>query len=157
MARRHSAVVLGLPDLFWSKVMVYPTPDACWEWQASKNKKGYGRFALAREVKLAHRLSYEAVLGPVPSGLQLDHLCRTPSCVRPDHLEPVSSRVNTMRGQGVAAEFARRTHCGKGHEYTPENLIPGVGHRQCRACFRIKDRDRKRRIRAEKAGIGGTA
>lgn len=68
-----------------------------------------------------HRVSYESVKGPIPEGLVIDHLCRQRSCVRPDHMEPVTLKVNVLRGSSIFAKRARQTHCQNGHEFTPEN------------------------------------
>jgi hypothetical protein len=75
----------------------------CWLWTGQINHAGYGRFAMPRSQpgqreRLAHRMTWEMAVGPVPEGLQLDHLCRRRSCVNPDHLEPVTSAENTRRG-----------------------------------------------------------
>lgn len=90
---------------------------------------------------LAHRWSYAATHGVIPAGLELDRLCRNRRCVRPDHLEPVTSRVNTLRGMAPSAIAARTNVCQRGHEFTPENTYwrpDGTNHRQCRACIRIR-------------------
>lgn len=115
-------------------------PDECWEWQGSRDRDGYGRV----NKKLVHRIAYEYFVGPIPDGLELDHLCRLRHCWNPAHLEPVTHRVNMMRGRGVGSENAAKTHCVNGHEYTPENTYVGSnGWRQCRTC----NRERQRRPR----------
>lgn len=83
----------------------------------------------------AHRVAYEEIMGPVPEGLELDHLCRTRSCVNPSHLEPVTHRENMNRGD-VATR--RKTHCPKGHPYDEENTGIYNGYRNCRACARLR-------------------
>lgn len=100
-------------ERFWSKVD--KTPD-CWLWTAGKDWDGYGIFARdgSRSCR-AHRWSYEQAIGPIPEGLQIDHLCRVRNCVRPDHLEAVTSRTNTLRGETRAAKNAIKTHCPYGH------------------------------------------
>lgn len=133
------------PDLvadFWCRVA--PT-GFCWEWTATRSTEGYGVFTEGRKQFRAHRRSYELLMGPIPDGLHLDHLCRNRGCVNPDHLEPVTSKVNALRGFSPMAVTARRTHCANGHEYTPENTrVCPDGGRDCREC----DRNRKRKERA---------
>ena len=126
-------------ERFWEKVK---KSDTCWLWVGNLNEAGYGYFHLApprgRRVK-AHRYAYEALAGPIPDGLQLDHLCRVRNCVNPAHLEPVTVRENTRRGMSPAAKHGAKTHCVHGHEFTPENtyVIPGSpGWRRCRTCQR---------------------
>ena len=120
---------------FWSKVRF---TDTCWLWTGFAHGRGggYGNFAMGnkREVQ-AHRWAYEFCVGPIPEGLQLDHLCRVRLCVLPDHLEPVTGRVNTLRGVGACAVNARKTHCTNGHEFSIENTYRRKeGGRRCRTC-----------------------
>lgn len=91
------------------------------------------------------RWYYEQVRGPIPAGLHLDHLCRNTMCVNPDHLEPVTQRVNTLRGIGVAAVHAKKTHCINGHPFSGDNLVyrSNGRWRDCRECRRAKDRRRQ--------------
>ena len=124
-----SATPLG--ERFWSKVEVTST---CWLWTAHCNPDGYGRYRLNGTIRVAHRVAYEALTGPVPEGLDLDHLCRVRNCVNPEHLEPVTKRTNTLRGTGMSAERARQTHCKNGHEFTPENTYTWRAMRRCRTC-----------------------
>jgi hypothetical protein len=102
-------------------------------------KSGYGRISENYRSVLAHRVSYEAAKGPVPDGLQLDHLCRNRACCNPDHLEPVTRSENAKRGltgNHMKALLAE-THCKRGHEFTPENTYrQSNGARECRACKR---------------------
>ncbi|MFF0395160.1 HNH endonuclease signature motif containing protein [Streptomyces sp. NPDC005248] len=127
-----------LPERFWSKTREedhgYKSP--CLTWTASLNEQGYGRFKFDGTVHRAHRLAYQALVGPIPDGLQLDHLCRNRACVNVEHLEPVTARANVLRGTGFAARNSKVTHCPEGHEYTPENTYvqPGTGQRECRTC-----------------------
>lgn len=128
--------------------------DGCWTWNGSRTSNGYGRVRRVQKLWSVHRYVYELLLGPVPEGLVLDHLCRNRACCNPAHLEPVTFRENVLRGEGPAALHARKTHCLRGHALTAENLIPGRGYRQCRICWRALDRDkhRKRRQKARQEG-----
>lgn len=92
-------------ERFWSKV---DASGDCWEWTAGVNNRGYGYFhvAVGQSPVGAHRFAYEQLVGPIPDGLVIDHLCRNPPCVNPDHLEPVRFRENLMRG-GVGVKNRR--------------------------------------------------
>ena len=127
-------------ERFWSKV---DRSGECWLWTAGLCH-GYGRFTLDGAHHPAHRVAYEWLIGPIPPGLELDHLCRTPACVRPDHLEPVTHAENTRR------HFAYQTHCKHGHEFTDENTyLPPNGQRVCRTC--VRESNRRSRARAARA------
>lgn len=101
-------------------------------------ENGYGRLRRSGHLVLAHRVAYEAQRGAVPEGLTLDHICRVRHCVNPDHLQPVSTRVNILRGIAIPAINARKSHCQHGHPFTPENTVwEAAGRRRrCRACKR---------------------
>jgi hypothetical protein len=107
----------------------------CWLWVGALNSKGYGVFSVSGRNALAHRLSYEHHVGPIPVGLDIDHLCRVRSCCNPAHLEPVTRGENIRRGSG-AAFWRAKTHCPAGHAYTPENTKLYEGRRYCRTCAR---------------------
>lgn len=87
---------------------------------------------------VAHRFAYELLVGPIAQGMTLDHKCRTRLCVRPDHLEPVTNRENVLRGESVAAQRARQTHCVHGHELTEANTIRLPSRPNQRLCRRCK-------------------
>lgn len=91
-----------LAERFWEKVDRSGGADSCWEWQAVRSKRGYGRFTIGHShVVSAYRIAYELTRGPIPDGLELDHLCRNPACVNPTHLEPVTHLVNMHRSPHV--------------------------------------------------------
>ena len=128
------------PALYASRIEVIDT--GCWMWTGArtqgKRRPSYGVVKLPTGRTGAHRAVYAEVMGPIPKGLELDHLCRVPLCVNPAHLEPVTHRENILRGKTVPARNAAKTHCPQGHEYTPENTYvnPIEGYRQCRTCIR---------------------
>lgn len=123
----------GLTDRI--RLRVSPQPNGCWNWTHTLDTKGYGQVSVHGRLRMAHRVVYEALVGPIPDGLCIDHLCRNPLCCNPAHLEPVTQRVNTMRGFSPPAVNARKTHCSQGHEFTPENTYYYVTKgRVCRTC-----------------------
>jgi hypothetical protein len=152
--------VVGL-SRFWKKVdkagpvpPLRPDLGPCWVWKAYVDHGGYGRFRAKVGPGYAHIFAYEAEYGEVPTGLEIDHLCRTRSCVNPAHLEAVTRRVNALRGEGYYAKVARgemvrkpQTHCNRGHERTPETtrlyVWRGRAIRYCRACYRLKYKERR--------------
>ena len=111
----------------------------CWVWRLYKDKLGYGYCHVAKDIsKMAHRVSLTVARGPIPDGLEVDHLCRNTSCVNPDHLEAVTQRENIRRAPLSPATLnAAKTHCVNGHEFTASNtrVDPNRG-RICRACQR---------------------
>lgn len=119
---------------FWQKVD--KRPDGCWLWTGAVNGHGYGHIKIDGRMIPAHRVAYEMSGKAIPEGLDLDHLCRVRTCVRPAHLEPVTRRVNGLRGTSPLAAFARQTHCKRGHEFTPENTYEWRTSRICRTCRR---------------------
>lgn len=121
--------------------------SGCWLWQGKRMPtEGYGVMTVDRQGLMAHRVSYETFVGPISAGLQLDHLCRVRECVNPEHLEPVTARVNVLRSPiAQAALNAAKTHCPRDHEYTPENTYlygPHGRWRLCRTCLRDRARAR---------------
>lgn len=114
--------------------------DVCWEWLANTFGDGRGQITWHQKKWQAHKWLYCALIGDVPLGMVLDHLCRNgDTCPNPYHLEPVTQQVNLHRGQGWPGANVRKTHCPKGHEYTPRNTYfreykPGLIMRYCKMC-----------------------
>ncbi|KKM02057.1 hypothetical protein LCGC14_1788260 [marine sediment metagenome] len=117
----------------------------CWPWQRATSR-GYGQLSINGTVCSAHRTAYEIVKGPIPDGLQIDHLCRNTRCINPDHMEAVTARVNTLRGNNPPAVNARKTHCKRGHEFVADNTVRTAKGRECRQCR--NDNQRLARSRA---------
>lgn len=119
-------------------------PSGCWLWIGMLNNKGYGTFYVHEygNKKAAHIFSYEHFVGPVPEGLELDHLCRMTRCVNYEHLEPVTHKENMHRGVK-----ASRAHCAEGHPFSGDNLIIDNGTRRCRICRNRRKSDREKRKR----------
>jgi hypothetical protein len=118
------------------------TAGECWNWTPPLDSKGYARLWLQGRSQFAYRWAYEHFVGPVPDGLELDHLCRNRACVNPEHLEPVTCRENTLRSPvALAALNARKTHCNHGHAFTPENTYSYRGYRHCRECRNRTNRE----------------
>jgi hypothetical protein len=151
-----------LPDRFWAKTRIedtgYSTP--CITWTASKLPTGYGRFNWQRKSCYAHRVAYEVLVDRIPEGMVIDHLCRNRACVNVEHLEPVTSEVNILRGTGAGAVNAAKTHCDRGHEFTEANTRPtGRGGRECIACepyWREAWNAQRRAARAARTAVAGT-
>lgn len=132
---------------FWAKVD--KRQDGCWHWLGHLTPAGYGYFWERPRKHGAHRWSYEQFVGPIPDGLEIDHLCRNRSCVNPTHLEAVDHHTNLMRGSTLPSTNAAKTHCAKGHAYTPDNVrIRSNGARHCKTC----NRENQAALRARRAG-----
>lgn len=149
---------IPLIERFWPKVnrngpMWNGTP--CWLWIGAIKDQGYGNFKdSSGKTRTAHCVSYEQLVGPIPTGLELDHLCRVLNCVNPGHLEPVTKTENCLRGVSFAAINARKTHCNHGHEFNEANTYIGPNKdRACKACHSRISRNRRARIKAQALGL----
>jgi hypothetical protein len=152
--------VTPIEERFWAAVDKNgPWPERtdlegrCWVWtRALTNGYGHIQERGTRRNVPAHRLSYELHGGTLVDELEIDHLCRNRACVNPAHLEQVTNTVNVLRGEGPAAQNARKTHCKYGHPFAGENLrLTPDGKRQCRTCLRARQRARYARLRS---GVG---
>lgn len=105
----------------------------CWPWKGKTDGAGYASFA----GSYAHRIMFELTYGPIPKGMTIDHLCNNPPCINPSHLAIATQKENILRGDGLGALNARKTHCKRGHEFTQENTYRKPGRqneRNCRTC-----------------------
>jgi hypothetical protein len=130
-----------------------PISDEHWFWTGASTVRGYGGCQVpeTRKHTPAHKATYEYLIGRVPTGLELDHLCRIPRCVNPYHLEPVTHLENVRRGTGskvAKARYAQHLYCPKGHPLYGENLYAhvtrrGYTNKMCRTCQRDNKRTRR--------------
>lgn len=135
-----------------------PSLGPCWLWTRGRSAStdGYGAFFVeATRAWHAHRWLWLQVVGPIPDGLHLDHLCRVRHCVNPDHLEPVTLRENNLRGFSPINLNRLKTHCPQGHEYTEANIKWYQGRRYCKACKADDQRRRRARLKAQRVASSG--
>lgn len=131
---------------FWAKVN---KTETCWLWTGRTDPNGYATLMVAGVRIGVHRYAYQLMVGPIPAGHQLDHICHDPDhcsakgrdcahrrCVNPAHLRPATPRENTLRSRSIQSLNAAKTHCGSGHEFTLENTYRWHGDRYCRECAR---------------------
>lgn len=139
------AALSDLPVRLASKIQV-TEETGCWLWTASTDRYGYGRCSTpGRKVAKAHRVIYALLVGD--PGEMLDHLCRVPACVNPEHLEPVTNRENQLRGQGFVAANSNKVECINGHPFDEANTYyrAGSGRRDCRICTADRQRAYQKR------------
>lgn len=131
-----------LEDRLLRRIYIDPN-TGCWLWLGRIHRSGYGQITVDGKTKCAHVVSYETFVGPVPEGLQLDHLCRTRPCINPSDLEPVTGSENVRTGI-----IGSRTHCPRNHEYSKENTYVNLaGHRACRRCHSDRENNRQKEKR----------
>lgn len=136
--------ITNLPRNMQNKIRV--ADSGCWEWIGARNSKGYGSVGVLGSSQSTHRVAYELLVGTIPEGLQIDHLCRNKACCNPEHLEPVTALVNTRRRPDI-----QKTHCIHGHEMTAENTVitrrkpDGYSIRVCRICKNDNQRSQRTR------------
>ena len=126
---------LNTEERFWAKVN---KTEGCWLWEGVKVRGGYGQLKIRGKLVMVHRYAYEFLVGQIPEGLTLDHLCRIPACVNPAHLEPVTIKDNILRGDSFSAQNAKVTYCPQGHAYDVLNTYIYRGSRACRLCGRMR-------------------
>lgn len=129
-----------------------PKLTDCWIWAGPVNEKGYGMVSFTISGKQRtfrpHRVMYELAHGIIPDGLVIDHLCRTPLCINPEHLEAVTQAENVRRGK-LGVLFGDQKYCNNGHELTEENsqirISKTIGNRykRCLTCRRIKAKQKR--------------
>lgn len=141
-------------ERFWSRVQPSTALDACWIWtgRTHHGRGQYGEVTFSFDGKKmharAHRLAYELLVGPIPSGLTIDHLCRNTLCVNPDHMEPVTQSVNTGRRPRLTQHVDEGVRvCGSGHKIVGHNAMPHPGRPRCRECSYAQARARYARKR----------
>jgi hypothetical protein len=136
MARNRQRWIASL-----HKRIVSDQVTGCWIWTGAKSSQGYAKAIYDWRVYPVHRVLLEESLGPIAPALQVDHLCRNRACCNPAHLEPVTQRENILRGESPSAQHARKTHCPRGHAYTPDNTYRRAsGARRCRSCTLANNR-----------------
>lgn len=132
---------------FWVKVALTANADRCWNWLAGKDQLGYGMFKIGGKKGYshrAHRVSFELVKGQIPSGLEIDHICRNRGCVNPDHLRAVTHLENMRAAVSAGSMIGKfqlsKTHCPNGHEYSAENTYRPIrrNERQCIVCRTVR-------------------
>lgn len=155
----------SLPARIRAKINVPEDPDACWPWTACTSSAGYGRVGWNRVTRESHRVVYSLLVGPIPEGADLDHICHDPQvctgknrecphrrCQNPAHMEPKTRGANVLRGSSPPSLNALKDRCDNGHLYTPETTVIDGGTRRCLICRRVTDKRRRRRYQPARNG-----
>ena len=151
---RWRGVFKGIPFRFlkghnrkWNESSYYINKKGCYVWKGSKSSSGYGNLTVNLKTILAHRYCYEKAKGLIPKNLTLDHLCRNRACVNPNHLEPVTMRINILRGVGITAQNFKKTICKWGHLLIGKNVyfLKKYKERRCKTCVNKRARELYRR------------
>lgn len=155
-SKEKSRKYLSKLERFFNKVN---TQGNCWLWTGAHHQDGYGVFNSSPRLVGSHRWLYEEIYGRLPKGLEIDHVCRTPACVKPSHLEAVTHSVNVKRGtagQRCTERSRLVIRCPKGHEYSQDNtyITPGKPTRHCRQCVRDRCREYQRKLQDKANGLG---
>lgn len=143
----------------FSKIQISATSfyanTPCWEWIAGRNSCGYGSIRLRGPCRQVHRVMYAWLVSPLPNGIskttvQIDHLCNNRRCINPVHLQAVLPKINSARGTSPIATNGAKTHCKRGHPFTPDNTYLYSGkHRQCKTCVRARQTARLNILRRD--------
>ena len=131
---------------FLSKIKV-DDDHFCWEFKGTISPYGYGVFSIGGKIYMAHRVSWSVFENNPDPILLIDHQCKNRKCVNPSHLRLVNEKTNTLENSNSTAYFnSLKTHCPKGHEYTPENIYMNYGSRRCATCTKARTaRDKARK------------
>jgi HNH endonuclease len=140
---------MTLADRLFGRVLI-DQASGCWLWTGARSAAGYGQMRVDGRTLYVHRLAWEMLRGPISPGLVLDHLCRIHNCMNPGHLEPVSQRVNILRGTSKAVTNAAKAVCDNGNEFSGENTYvrKDSGGRQCRVCGRERRQNHRDKVNA---------
>lgn len=152
--RRHGRTFLrprskSLTEHLWPRIE--KRDEGCWIWTGALNAAGYGHIGHRTQVFRVHRVVYEMLVGPIPEGQVLDHLCRNRACCNPKHLEAVTVQTNNRRGDHQSFVVLRTGKCARGLHSMAEATVRPNGSRYCRACATAAEARRRARQKASAA------